>query len=129
VVRPDCILSVADLARTTMRVARSGEALTDSAILVDRPGWRVTHDVLPPGRRSASPHAHTTQEEMVYVIAGTPDLWLNGELHRLQPGEAAVFVAGTEAAHTLVNNSETDVVLLQMARLTPDDEVQYRVDA
>ncbi len=108
-----------------MRVARTGEALSDSAMLVNRPGWRVTHDVLPPGRRHASPHAHTTQEEMVLVRAGTPDLWLDGELHRLQPGEAAVFTAGTGVTHTLINNSETAVVLLTMAKLTADDEVRY----
>ena len=42
----------------------------------------VNHEVIPPGCRSSEPHAHSHEEEFVFVLEGTPDLWLDGELHR-----------------------------------------------
>lgn len=111
-----------------MTIARTGEALAETAILVSQPGMRVSHDVLKPGRRSASPHAHTTQDEVHVVLTGTPDLWLDGLLHRLQPGDAVYCKAGTGEAHTLINHTTDDVHVLTMARLEPDDEVHYVPD-
>ncbi len=67
---------------------------------------------VPPGRRTSFPHAESAEEEFVYVIAGTPDVWLDGVLHRLQPGDGVGFPPGTGLAHSFLNNSETDVELL-----------------
>ncbi len=46
------------------------------------------------------------------MIEGTPDLWLDGHLRRLSPGEVAGFPAGTGLAHTFINNTDHDVRLL-----------------
>lgn len=126
---PTCVIPAAGRTFAPMTVARTGEALADTAILVAQPGLRVAHDVLPPGRRSASPHAHTTQDEVHYVLCGTPDLWLDGTLHRLQPGDAVFCRAGSGEAHTLVNHTAEDVHVLTVARLEPDDEVRYAPQA
>lgn len=72
----------------------------------------VHHERLPPGRRLCWPHAEADEEEFVYVIEGTPDVWLDGNLTRLQPGDGVGFPAGTGLAHTFLNNTETDVRLL-----------------
>jgi uncharacterized cupin superfamily protein len=72
----------------------------------------IHHDRLPPGRRSSYPHAESAEEEFVYVIEGTPDVWLDGVLHRLTPGDAVGFPAGTGICHTFINNSDADVCLL-----------------
>lgn len=72
----------------------------------------VHHTILPPGRRTSWPHAESEEEEFVYVIAGTPDAWVNGTLHRLEPGDAVGFPAGTGIAHTFINNTEHEVRLL-----------------
>ena len=32
----------------------------------------VHHELLPPGRRTSSPHAESKEEEFVFVIEGTP---------------------------------------------------------
>ena len=72
----------------------------------------VHHERLPPGRRLSWPHAEADEEEFVYVIEGTPDLWLDGHLRRLAPGDGAGFPAGTGLAHTFINNTQTDVRLL-----------------
>jgi uncharacterized cupin superfamily protein len=72
----------------------------------------IHHQRLPPGRRTSWPHAEADEEEFVYVIEGEPDLWLNGKIRRLKPGDGIGFPAGTGIAHVLINNTETDVRLL-----------------
>jgi uncharacterized cupin superfamily protein len=72
----------------------------------------IHHERLPPGRRVSWPHAEADEEEFVYVIEGTPDLWLDGHLKRLAPGDGVGFPAGTGIAHTFINNTQGDVRLL-----------------
>lgn len=70
------------------------------------------HERVPPGRRTSWPHAESLEEEFVFVIEGTPDVWIDGVLHRLQPGDAVGFPAGTGIAHCFINNTDRDVRLL-----------------
>jgi len=72
----------------------------------------IHHERLPPGRRLSWPHAEADEEEFVYVIEGTPDLWLDGHLRRLRPGDGVGFPAGTGISHTIINNSEKDARLI-----------------
>jgi uncharacterized cupin superfamily protein len=72
----------------------------------------IHHERLPPGRRTSFPHAESAEEEFVYVIAGAPDVWLDGRLHRLRPGEAVGFPAGTGLTHSFLNNTDEEVHLL-----------------
>jgi uncharacterized cupin superfamily protein len=72
----------------------------------------IHHERLTPGRRVSWPHAEADEEEFVYVIEGTPDLWLDGHLHRLKPGDGVAFASGTGIAHTIINNTKTDVRLI-----------------
>lgn len=53
----------------------------------------IHHLRLPPGRRTSFPHAESAEEEFVYVIDGEPDVWIDGHLHRLGPGDAVGFPA------------------------------------
>jgi uncharacterized cupin superfamily protein len=72
----------------------------------------IHHERLPPGRRTSYPHAESAEQEFVFVIEGTPDAWLDGELHRLSPGDAVGFPAGTGLCHTFINNTDDEVRLL-----------------
>jgi uncharacterized cupin superfamily protein len=72
----------------------------------------VHHERLPPGHRLSWPHSEADEEEFVYVIAGTPDVWLDGHVSRLKPGDGVGFPAGTGLAHTFINNTKSDVRLL-----------------
>ncbi len=63
----------------------------------------IHHELLPPGRRTSWPHAEETEDEFVHVLEGTPDVWLDGVLHRLQPGDSVGFKAGNGLAHTSFN--------------------------
>ncbi len=89
----------------------------------------IHHQRLLPGRRTSFPHAEKTEEEFVYVIAGTPDVWLDGQLHRLGPGDAVGFPAGTGLAHSFLNNTETEVQLLVVGdRSRSDNRIVYPVN-
>jgi len=72
----------------------------------------VHHERLMPGRRISWPHAEADEEEFAFVLEGEPDLWLDGELRRLKPGEGVAFLPGTGIAHTIINNTDKDVRLL-----------------
>jgi uncharacterized cupin superfamily protein len=72
----------------------------------------IHHQRLLPGRRTSYPHAESTEEEFVYVLSGTPDVWLDGELHRLKPGDGVGFPPGTGQTHSFLNNTEEEVRLM-----------------
>jgi uncharacterized cupin superfamily protein len=78
----------------------------------------VHHERLPPGRRVSWPHAEADEEEFIYVIEGAPDLWCDGHVRRLTPGDGVGFPAGTGIAHTFINNTERDVRLLVVGEAT-----------
>ena len=72
----------------------------------------VHHERLPPGRRTSWPHAERDLEEFVYVLEGRPQVWIDGEVHDLEPGDGVGFPKGTGTAHTFLNNTDADVRLL-----------------
>src|ERR1051325_8140779 len=61
---------------------------------------------LAPGAASALRHAHTRQDEFVYVLEGRPTLYTDAGAVELEPGMCAGFKAGEGDAHHLVNRSE-----------------------
>ena len=86
----------------------------------------IHHERLPPGRRTSFPHAESSEEEFVYVIEGEPDVWLDGHLHRLKPGDAVGFPAGTGIAHCFLNNTDAEVRLLVVGeRSKPENRIFY----
>jgi uncharacterized cupin superfamily protein len=89
-------------------------------------GVNIVH--LVPGARSALRHAHTRQDEFVYVVEGEPTLITDAGDTPLTPGMCAGFKAGTGDAHHLVNRSARDVVYLEIGDRTAADEVDYPDD-
>ncbi len=58
----------------------------------------IWHELVNPGERTSWPHAHSKEEEFVYVIKGRPQLWLDGEFFSLSTGDAIGIPAGTGIA-------------------------------
>lgn len=86
----------------------------------------VHHELLPPGRRTSWPHAERDLEEFVYVIEGRPQVWIDGEVHDLEPGDGIGFPKGTGVAHTFLNNTEADVRLLVIGEKSrPGAKIDY----
>ncbi|MGZ5939205.1 MAG: cupin domain-containing protein [Rhizomicrobium sp.] len=71
----------------------------------------VGHLRLPPGARTGPPAAMRDEEEFVFVLQGTPDLWADGYLFRLKEGDGAALHAKTGMANAFLNNSDEDVHL------------------
>ena len=83
---------------------------------------------LKPGGCSALRHAHTKQDEFVYILEGRPTLLTDAGRTLLNPGMCAGFKAGTGDAHCLINETEADVVYLEMGDRTAGDAVSYPDD-
>ena len=60
---------------------------------------------LAPGGSSALRHAHTRQDEFVYILEGRPTLVTDAGRTALKAGMCAGFKAGTGDAHRLVNET------------------------
>lgn len=81
-----------------------------------------------PGAMSALRHAHAKQDEFIYVLQGHPTLHTDEGMTRLAPGMCAGFRAGTGNGHRLLNESDEDVLYLEVGDRTPGDEVSYPDD-
>jgi len=86
----------------------------------------IHHLRVPPGRRISYPHAESAEEEFVFVIAGTPDAWIDGVLHPLVPGDSVAFPAGTGICHTFLNNTTEEVRLLVIGETSKtENRIRY----
>jgi uncharacterized cupin superfamily protein len=83
---------------------------------------------LAPGCISALRHAHSRQDEFIYVLEGHPVLITDQGETALAPGSCAGFKAGSGDAHQLVNRTGQDVVYLEIGDRTPGDAVIYPDD-
>ena len=78
-----------------------------------------------PGGQSSHRHAHTRQDEFIYVLEGEVELETGAGTELLRAGMCAGFPAGTGNAHRFVNRSQRDVLLLVVGDRTAGDEVSY----
>jgi uncharacterized cupin superfamily protein len=83
---------------------------------------------LAPNALSSIRHAHTKQDEFIYVVQGRPTLHTNEGATPLSPGMCVGFRAGTENAHHLRNETAEEVLYLEIGDRTPGDEVNYPDD-
>lgn len=114
-VRPPFIRSTSEVAESTHVYPQSTEPMGPVRRVGKEAGLQrigINIQRLPPGRRSSWPHAEEDEEEFVYVLEGEVDAWIDGDLHRMRPGDLAAFPAGTGICHCFMNNTEAEVVLL-----------------
>lgn len=83
---------------------------------------------LAPNAVSALRHAHTKQDEFVYILQGRPMLHTDEGRTQLSPGMCAGFKAGTGNGHRLINETTEEVVYLEVGDRTPGDEGSYPDD-
>lgn len=89
-------------------------------------GVNLTH--LAPGGTSALRHAHSKQDEFIYILEGHPTLQTDHGPVALSPGMCAGFKASTGKAHNLVNNTDKEVCFLEVGDRSPQDECTYPDD-
>lgn len=83
---------------------------------------------LAPGGSSALRHAHSKQDEFVYILAGHAVLITDDGETPLSPGMCAGFKAGTGDGHHLVNRTDEDVIYLEVGDRSAGDTVNYPDD-
>lgn len=80
---------------------------------------------LAPNAASALRHAHSKQDEFVYILQGHPTLHTDEGQIQLSAGMCSGMKAGTRRAYSLVNETAHEVVYLEIGDRTPGDEVIY----
>ncbi len=88
----------------------------------------VNLTTLLPGAASALRHAHSRQDELVFVLEGRPTLYTNDGPVTLAPGMCAGMPAGSGEATCLVNETDEPVVYLEIGDRTAGDAVGYPDD-
>jgi uncharacterized cupin superfamily protein len=83
--------------------------------------------LLPQGM-SALRHAHSKQDEFVYILSGTAVLITDAGERQLSAGMCAGFPAGTQNGHQLLNRSDQPVTYLEVGDRTPGDSAFYPDD-
>ena len=78
-----------------------------------------------PGGQSSYRHAHSRQDEFIFVLEGEVVLQTNDGEQILKPGMCAGFPAGCGDAHRFVNRSVADARLLVIGDRSTDDEISY----
>lgn len=81
-----------------------------------------------PGSVSALRHAHSVQDEFIYVLQGRPTLVTNSGPKLLEPGMCAGFKAGNGDAHHLRNDSSEEAWYLEVGDRLPGDAAEYPDD-
>ncbi len=109
-------------------VGREKRALGD---LFGLANFGVNLTRLAPGSESALRHAHTKQDEFIYILQGDPVLITDAGTTQLAPGMCAGFKAGNGNGHQLINRTSEEVVYLEIgdrsiddAGIYPDDDLQ-----
>ncbi len=85
----------------------------------------VNLSILPPGAWSAFRHWHEQEDEFVYILEGEATLVTDAGEQILGPGSAAGFPGGKADGHVLKNNSENNVVYLEVGNRFDDEDVHY----
>ena len=83
---------------------------------------------LAPGAVSALRHAHSQQDEFIYILAGQPLVVTDAGATSLSPGMCAGFKAGTGNGHHLVNRTAEAVVYLEVGDRSAGDSASYPAD-
>ena len=78
-----------------------------------------------PGGQSSYLHAHTRQDEFIYVVEGEVVLETSAGSQTLKSGMCAGFPAGSGTAHRFLNKTTRDVLLLVVGDRSAGDEIAY----
>jgi uncharacterized cupin superfamily protein len=81
-----------------------------------------------PGAGSALRHAHSRQDEFVYILQGHAVLITNAGETQLSAGMCAGFKCGTGDAHQLLNRTSEEVIYLEVGDRSAGDTVVYPDD-
>jgi uncharacterized cupin superfamily protein len=109
--------------------SRTGEKYSLSAVLtqlIDFKHLFIHHEILSPGRRSSSPHCHSHQEEMIFVLTGHPTAHLGEQIFQLKPGDFLGFKPSTSEYHFIKNCTDSEASVLVIACAFLEDTIRFK---
>ncbi|MEM1286431.1 MAG: cupin domain-containing protein [Pseudomonadota bacterium] len=126
-------VNIADLTPRTKTIypkpfaaTTNGRAKRALGNLFDLTQFGVNHTTLAPKASSALRHYHTYEDELVYVLAGTPTLEADEGQTELRPGDVIGFRGGETNGHRIINLSDEPAEILEVGTRRPDlDEAEY----
>ena len=121
-------INISKLEHHELQSSRTGEKYSLSADLSTPLGLKnmfVHHEIIPPGRRSSAPHAHSHREEMIVVLEGVVTAHTQSQEKVLVVGDSIAFHPGQENIHFVRNHGDSPARVLIIATSQPQDEVSY----
>lgn len=121
------IFNINTLPHTELTSKATGEKFSLSAIISGIYSFNdifVTHEIIPVGRKSSSPHSHSQKEEIIIVLFGNPTVYLGEDKAQLNPGDFIGFKPSTDM-HYLENNTDTEVQILVISSNPQNDVINY----
>jgi uncharacterized cupin superfamily protein len=81
---------------------------------------------IPSGKRTSWPHAHSVEEEFVFMLSDGITVWLDNIELESHCYDAVDFKAGSGIAHTLINKKENDLYYICVGECEPvNDKIYY----
>ena len=113
---PECLVHCpSEPRRKPFHYPGDSETFGEGFRISDKVGLKalgIWYERLPPGKRSAFPHAHTHEEEFIFVVKGNPTIWLDGFSRQVEPGYFAAFPSNTGIAHVVINDTDEEVIYI-----------------
>lgn len=122
------IKNISTLEHRELIAKGSGEKLSLSAVLSSIDNFKdifVTHEILLPGRKDSSPHYHYKKEEMIFVLYGSPTLYIGDKKVELNVGDF-IGIAPSQEPHYLENATNSEARFLKICSNPKDDKVNYK---
>ncbi|KAG8903138.1 hypothetical protein FRB99_003681 [Tulasnella sp. 403] len=92
--------------------AGTGELFCEATSLSEDTGLSgrigINFEIGPPGTRSSDAHAHSLEDELIFVLGGDGLVWINGHVYPVSTGDAVGFAGGTGDAHVFINDSNAE---------------------
>lgn len=99
--------------------ARSGLRLSDAGNLSQFGANLMT---LSPGSWSSQRHHHSAEDELVFIVSGSPTLYEGGEPIPLSPGDVTTHPMGDDIGHHMKNETNADVIYLVIGGRNPETD-------
>lgn len=122
------IQDINQLKRRELSSKSTGEKFSLSAILNSIYEFKnivISSEIIPPGRKSSSPHFHTKKEELVFVIDGNPTVHIGESCYQLKPGEFIGFPLDLHEKHYFENLTNQQCHILLISSNPTKDEINY----
>jgi uncharacterized cupin superfamily protein len=122
------IFNINALSHHELVSAVTGEKYSHSAVLTEYFNFQdifVHHEILPPGRKTSASHRHTSREEMVIVLEGSPIFQVGNQVSQLKTGDIIGFSPASLEVNFIENKTNEIVKLLVICSNPPTDNIIY----